>query len=389
MSLIWLLFAIILLITLNLLILPMIRARDNQVTIRETYDVAIYKDQLKEADRDCERGLLSSEQLEAVKIEIQRKLLNASDQSNANPTSIPTFNPKKITAFGLILFLSIGSVGIYSFLGSPKLENKAYVDRDLEKERKVLTDEQAVSEMMMLVESLEKQLAKDPNNLDGWLRLGRSAVSLGQFQRAVKAYEQALKLSPENIDVLVNYVETLIFSNEGQVSRDALRSLQYAHKTNAAHPKVRYYIALHHAQAGNMRLAIQDWVDLLSISLPDAPWIQTVQSQIKSAAKEAQIDITSIKPSLEALEIGSDIRKSLNAQTVISGPNPSDIKAVGEMSPEDQEKMIHSMVERLADRLKGTPNDRQGWLRLSKAYEVMGDTEKASHAMDQAIALSK
>ena len=389
MSLIWLLFAIILLITLNLLIHPMIRARDNQVTIRETYDVAIYKDQLKEADRDCERGLLSSEQLDAVKIEIQRKLLNASDQSNANPTSIPTFNPKKITAFGLILFLSIGSVGIYSFLGSPKLENKAYADRDLEKERKVLTDEQAVSEMMMLVESLEKQLATDPNNLDGWLRLGRSAVSLGQFQRAVKAYEQALKLGPENIDVLVNYVETLIFSNEGQVSRDALRTLQYAHKTNAAHPKARYYIALHHAQAGNMRLAIQGWVDLLSISLPDAPWIQTVQSQIKSAAKEAQIDITSIKPSLEALEIGSDIRKSLNAQTVISGPNPSDIKAAGEMSPEDQEKMILSMVERLADRLKENPNDSQGWLRLSKAYEVMGDTEKASHAMDQAIALSK
>ena len=112
-------------------------------------------------------------------------------------------------------------------------------------------------------------------------------------------------------------------------------------------------------------------------------------NQIKSAAKEAQIDITSIKPSLEALEIGSDIRKSLNAQTVISGPNPSDIKAAGEMSPEDQEKMILSMVERLADRLKENPNDSQGWLRLSKAYEVMGDTEKASHAMDQAIALSK
>lgn len=389
MSLLWLLFIIILLITLNLLILPMIRARNNQVTIRETYDAAIYKDQLKEADRDCERGLLSSEQLDAVKIEIQRKLLNASDQSNSNRTPIPTFNPKKITAFGLVLFLSIGSVGIYSFLGSPKLGNKAFADRDLEKERKALNDKQAISEMMTLVEGLEKQLDTDPNNLNGWLMLGRSAVSLGQFQRAVKAYEKALKLSPENIDVLINYAETLIFSNEGQVSRDALRSLQYAHKTNAANPKARYYIALHHAQTGNMRLAIQHWVDLLSISLPDAPWVQTVQTQIKRAAEEAKIDITSIKPSLEALQISKDIRKSINDQEVISGPNLSDVEAAGKMSTENKRKMILSMVQRLEDRLKENPNDRQGWLRLSKAFEVMGYTEKAAHAMDQALTLPK
>ena len=389
MSLLWFLFAIILLFTLYLLILPMIRARDNQVTIREAYDVAIYKDQLKEADRDCERGLLSLEQLDAVKIEVQRKLLNASDQSNANPTIIPTFNPKKITAFGLVLFLSTGSVGIYSFLGSPELGNKAFADRDLEKERKALTNEQMASEMVKLLEGLEKQLKADPNNFDGWVMLGRYAVSLGQFQRAVKAYEQALKLKPRNIDVQIDYAETLIFGNKGQVSRDALRSLQYAHKSNAAHPKARYYIALHHAQVGNMRLAIQGWVDLLSISLPNAPWIQTVQSQIKSVAEVAKIDITSIKPSKEALQINSDIRKPFNAQTVISGPDPSDFKAAGEMSMENQKKMILSMVERLADRLKENPNDRQGWLQLSKAYEVMGNTEKSTYAMDQAIALSK
>jgi cytochrome c-type biogenesis protein CcmH len=367
----------------------MIRSRHSQVTVRETYDLAIYKDQLKEADRDCERGLLSSEQLDAVKTEIQRKLLNASNQLDAHPASIPTFNPKKITAFGLFLFLSIGSVGIYSFLGSPKLENKAFADRDIEKERKARTEEQAVFEMMTLIESLEKQLAKDPNNLNGWLMLGRSRVSLGQFQHAVKAYEQALKLSPKNIDILIDYTETLIFSNKGQVSRDALKSLKYARTKNITNPKARYYIALHHAQVGKVRLAIQGWVDLLSISLPDAPWIQTVQLQIKSVAEETKIDITSIKPSLEALQIGSDIRKSLNAQSTISGLNSSDVKAADEMSTEGQQKMILSMVERLADRLKKNPTDREGWLQLSKAYEVMGDIEKATHAMDQAIALSK
>ena len=388
MSLIWIIIALTIIITLGLLIWPILVARDTQITVRESYDVAIYKDQLKEADREFERGLLTTEQLDAVKTEIQHKLIVAADQSAAalNASSEPS-NPKMITAFGLVLFLSIGSVAAYSYLGSPTLGNLAFVDRDIEKERKAQSGGQAISEMTTLIDRLEQKLTTDPNNLEGWLMLGRSATSLGQFSRAVKAYEQALELSPENIDVLTDYAETLIFSNEGQVTGDALKSLKYAHKINAAHPKALYYIALNHAQTGNMRLAIQDWVDLLAISLPDAPWIQTVQSQIKDAAKKSKIDIASIKPSLEAQKIGADIRKSI--QVTAPGPSQSEIKAAGEMSADERQEMILSMVKRLADRLKENPNDRQGWLRLSKAYEVLGDTEKAGHALEQASALSK
>ena len=388
MSLIWIIIALIITITLGLLIWPILRDRNTQITIRESYDVAIYKDQLKEADREFERGLLTTEQLDAVKTEIQRKLIVAADQSAAAvyASSEPS-NPKMITAFGLVLFLSIGSVAVYSYLGSPTLGNLAFVDRDIEKERKAQSGGQAVSEMTTVIDRLEQKLATDPNNLEGWLMLGRSAISMGQFPRAVKAYEQALALSPGNIDVLIDYAETLVLSNEGQVTEDALKSFKYAHKTNAAHPKARYYIALHHAQAGNMRLAIQDWVDLLAISLPDAPWIQTVQSQIKDAAKESKIDIASIKPSLEAQQIGANIRES--PQVTAPGPSQSEVKAAGEMSADERQKMILSMVKRLADRLEENPNDRQGWLRLSKAYNVLGDTEKAGQALQQANALSK
>ena len=388
MSLIWIIIALIITFTLGLLIWPILRDRNTQITVRESYDVAIYKDQLKEADREFERGLLTTEQLDAVKTEIQRKLIVAADQSAAAvyASSEPS-NPKMITAFGLVLFLSIGSVAVYSYLGSPTLGNLAFVDRDIEKERKAQSGGQAVSEMTTVIDRLEQKLAKDPNNLEGWLMLGRSAISMGQFPRAVKAYEQALALSPGNIDVLIDYAETLVLSNEGQVTEDALKSFKYAHKTNAAHPKARYYIALHHAQAGNMRLAIQDWVDLLAISLPDAPWIQTVQSQIKDAAKESKIDIASIKPSLEAQQIGANIRES--PQATAPGPSQSEVKAAGEMSADERQKMILSMVKRLADRLEENPNDRQGWLRLSKAYNVLGDTEKAGQALQQANALSK
>jgi len=56
------------------------------------------------------------------------------------------------------------------------------------------------------------------------------------------------------------------------------------------------------------------------------------------------------------------------------------MKAAGEMSPEDRMAFIQSMVNRLAEKLEENPNDRTGWERLIRAYEVLGDTEKAEAA---------
>ncbi len=51
--------------------------------------------------------------------------------------------------------------------------------------------------------------------------------------------------------------------------------------------------------------------------------------------------------------------------------------------------MIRTMVNRLADRLQENPDDLEGWKRLARAYEVLGETEKANHAHDRIRALSE
>ena len=48
---------------------------------------------------------------------------------------------------------------------------------------------------------------------------------------------------------------------------------------------------------------------------------------------------------------------------------------------------IRSMVERLADRLKDEPNDLKGWQRLARAYQVLGEKEKAEEALARIRAL--
>jgi cytochrome c-type biogenesis protein CcmH len=44
------------------------------------------------------------------------------------------------------------------------------------------------------------------------------------------------------------------------------------------------------------------------------------------------------------------------------------------------------MVQRLADKLEENPNDKKGWLRLARAYKVLGEVEKAKKALERATA---
>lgn len=390
MNLLWVLIGLMVVVALALLVLPLIRSRQVPLAERKSYDVAIYKDQLREAERDHERGLLSDEQIDAVKTELQRKLLTIAGPASQPPVvKADRPGPRAATAAGLVLFVGLGSVALYSHQGTPALNNMAYASRDIDGERQRLEDGKVITEMSVLIDRLEKKLEVDTENVQGWQMLGRSLVSIGQFERAVKAYEQVTKRDPENGQVLVDYAEAVIFMNDGRVTQKAQSALEKAQELNAANPKARYYLALQQAQAGNMQAAIQGWIDLLAISLPDAPWIENVRTQLTNAASEAKVDLKSVRPTAEALRIGDDIRKAARAQATAPGPSQSDVEAAAEMSDQERQQMILSMVNRLAERLRENPDDREGWLRLANAYKVLGETDKSREAMERARQLAE
>jgi cytochrome c-type biogenesis protein CcmH len=63
-----------------------------------------------------------------------------------------------------------------------------------------------------------------------------------------------------------------------------------------------------------------------------------------------------------------------------SGPGAGDIAAADTMNDTQRTDMIRGMVQRLADRLGANGNDIDGWLRLVRAYAVLGDRDKAKDA---------
>ena len=123
---------------------------------------------------------------------------------------------------------------------------------------------------------------------------------------------------------------------------------------------------LQHGDPATAKAALQA---LLADAPADAPWRKIVAARLAEIAPD--------EPRANSTTI---------AGPAAAGPTTQDIAAAQAMSPEERLAMIRGMVERLAARLEQNPGDKEGWARLARAYEVLGDADKARAARARATA---
>jgi cytochrome c-type biogenesis protein CcmH len=236
----------------------------------------------------------------------------------------------------------------------------------------------ALPSLVDAIVKLEQHLSNQPQDLDGWILLGRSYLTVDRYADAVGALKRAVDLSKRRLDVLGAYAEALIGADGGQVGVEAHAVLSEVLAGDRLSPQVRLFLGLGRAQRGDVRGALQDWIDLLALWPDETPWRPTVLQHIERAAAQIGVDPMALQPSAAA--------KALLA-TATNGADVPDARA-GEaaerMPPAEREAMIRAMVDRLADRLKHSPEDPDGWQRLARAYDVLGEKEKADAARARA-----
>jgi len=165
--------------------------------------------------------------------------------------------------------------------------------------------------------------------------------------------------------------ETLVAAAQGRVVREARLAFAAAIEADPGNSRARYYAGLAMAQDERLEDAIAVWQALAADSQPGSPLLALLRQQITRAAAELGID-----PPLIAQPEGAAPR----------GPSAADVEAAQEMAPEDRQAFIRSMVEQLATRLEEDPADPDGWLRLTRAYTVLGESDKARAALVSAEA---
>ncbi|HEY4635248.1 MAG TPA: hypothetical protein VIG92_01695, partial [Rhodospirillales bacterium] len=251
------------------------------------------------------------------------------------------------------------------------------------------------AEVAGLAAKLAARLKVNPGDLDGWILLARTYNTIGDLQGMVAAYRRALELSGGRLDLAASYGEALVLAADGQVTAEAFRLFNDVVAADPFNPQARYYVGVALAQQNRVREALQAWVDLRAVSPADAPWLDVVNEQIGRAEGDLKLAAGSVKPSAAAAVLAKQNPPAVAAMPprpavpAKPGPSAADMEAASQMSATDRTEMIRGMVGRLAERVKANPDDLEGWRRLARSYQVLGETEKAKEAEARVEALEK
>jgi cytochrome c-type biogenesis protein CcmH len=334
------------------------------------HDMAVYRAQLRELDRDRERGVLEGNELEAAQLEVQRRLLAADQARRAQGDETP-----RPAGWGLPIALAVvvplGAGALYLWLGHPGLGSLPFAER----QRAASAEEGggAMPDVAAMMARLRDRLAQQPDDLKGWIMLGRSAAALGDYDEAIAAYRRAAALDGEQAEIYAALGEAQVLAAGGVVTEPARRSLEDALARDPANPRARFYLAIAREQDGDKEGALTDLAALLADAPAGAGWAEGVRRKATALAEALGRDPASVLPPPAA-----------QAEPPADGGGDS---AVADMSPEQQQAMIRGMVGRLAARLEDQPDDAQGWRMLGRSYAVLGEPEKAAEAYGRAAQL--
>ena len=164
----------------------------------------VYRDQILDLDREHDSGHISDQEWQQSRDELSLRLLE--DTSAVDDPAAKTEKPAIWTAVVLAVALPLGSMGMYMWVGQPEALNPLALKTPDQVDPKDLTK---------MAQTLAEKLKDKPDNLQGWVMLGRTYRTLENFDAALRAYDSALKLSADD-DLKLERIEVIAMQRQGQ-----------------------------------------------------------------------------------------------------------------------------------------------------------------------------
>lgn len=342
---------------------PLSRART--VRAAREADLAVYRDQLAEITRDAKTGRLPRVEAEAARVEVARRMIavdaarEAADGGAADPSR--STRRRRVAAIAGIVLVPALAIGLYGVLGSPGLPGAPLAER-----MRAPVDG---SDVAIMVRKVEEHLARNPNDGQGYEVLAPFYLRLGRPEDAARAYAEAIRTLGPSAERHSARGEALVMAADGLVTADAVAAFTAALALEPNEPRAAYFLGRAAEQNGRPADAARIWGQLAARTPPNAPYRPLLMAALA--------------------RVGAQPPPALPSPQSAPGPGAADVAAAAGMSAEDRDVMVRGMVARLEARLQSEPTDLDGWLRLVRAYTVLGDKEKVEGAFKAARAAFK
>lgn len=373
----WLFAGLLTLAAIGSALWPMLRAPNNEPSMDESKEATrlVLIDQIEEIKRDRDRGLMDEDEATNARAEVARRLL-ALDREITPLSAKVTQDKRSIYSWLMIVLIPLASVGFYSLSTTPQQTGQAGIlsapSGGSEGAPNAAGGE---ADLETLVAQVEAHLENNPNDQRGWQTLALVYQRQGKFDKAEEAFRKALALGGEDKSakgVMQNGLgQVLVLKAQGRVSDEALALFREAQINEPRDATGFFYEALALSQSEKRGQAIKAWEALIAqFGQYNPPWLNIAEQTLGALKARAGAQ-----------------EKDGNAATTDEtprGPNADDVENARNLSAEDRDELISSMVDGLAARLEENPDDLTGWLQLIRSYIVLDRKNDAGAALEKA-----
>ncbi|MBS0362477.1 MAG: c-type cytochrome biogenesis protein CcmI [Proteobacteria bacterium] len=327
-------------------ILMMLRAaRAAEAEPADTTQV-FYRRQLAEIGDLADRGLIGADERRSAVAEAGRRLLAAADA----PSEAWSAEAHRTSILIVALAASVLALALYVKVGSPGFPDQPFAGR-LAKWRASDPRSLDPSQMAAVLSQLTKERPNDP---EGFRFLALAQGASNNPAAAVRALKHAVKIAPQRADLWEMLGEAQVMTANGEVGDDAADAFRQTLRLDPSSVAARFNLARYKIKRGDKAEGVAEWKALLA----DLPASDPRKADLATAIAQAEG----------------------------TAPPPSAQPAAPQGLSADQLTAVRGMVEGLATRLKANPDDPEGWVRLVRAYAVLGDDAKRDEALKTARA---
>ena len=363
----WIVSGIFIVVALLFIVPTLIRNKDEKKEYieRDAVNVTVYRDQLAELEKDLENDILTQEQYDQSKQELQQRMLQDIPEKNNEIVTTKSGKFANIAVSTLIILtLPVAAVYLYLEIGDTRgLLPQAQLANATQMQQSSGASggggaPEGHDNFMSVLDNLITRLNNDPEDIEGWFMLARTYAIMKRYDEAADIYGRINAMIPNDPQILSDYADVLAMTNDGSLIGRPAELIEAALELDPEYPKALALAGTVEFEKNDFDQAAMYWERLLAVIPPDSQLAQSVKESITEArtlaGKEAGEQPVQMA---DAGSISSDDSESDGSASVMEMQQPTQA-AVEDANAEPKTLSISGTVS-ISDTVSSSvnPND--------------------------------
>jgi cytochrome c-type biogenesis protein CcmH len=277
----WIIVAVLIVAAVGILAPALLRSRQSLSSDRNQQNVVIAQERLSELEADLANGVLSQDQFDQAKVELEQALLlDLGDDGNAGEQAPKSAGRAALVA--LVIAVPALTLYLYNHLGQPQL---AVAQQVAHQDGNGPAGEMPSVEEM--IDALVARLKENPEDAEGWFLLGRTYMVLKQYPEAVTAYETVYKLVGDEPGVILALADALAMAQDGNMGGRVAELVRKAVQIAPDSATALWLGGMVEEQQGNYTQAVALWRKLQTMVTDDKEAYDRVSQLIAAAERKS------------------------------------------------------------------------------------------------------